>query len=42
MDELYDLAHDPHEIDNVANNSAARSTLDDMKGGLQQLLNETR
>ena len=41
MDELYDLSHDPYEMNNLINDPANESTLAAMKLKLQQSLQET-
>ncbi len=42
MDELYDLQNDPHEMNNIIEDSEATAVLRDMQQELQMLLEETR
>lgn len=42
MDEFYDLDRDPYEETNLANRAEARATLEQVKGELRRLLEQTR
>ena len=41
MDELYNLEHDPYEMNNVINEPQARTALAEMKGELKTLMEQT-
>ena len=41
-DELYDLQNDPHEMKNLIADESSKATLDQVKGQLERLLDETK